>query len=65
MFDTNRIAVGDQLTARFQGQSYGGRLEAGYRYAVAPMVGVIPYAAVQVQTDVAATLTRAASLIMN
>jgi outer membrane autotransporter protein len=42
--------VGDQLTARFQGQSYGGRLEAGYRYAVAPMVGVIPYAAVQVQS---------------
>ena len=49
MFDTNRIAVGDQLTARFQGQSYGGRLEAN-RYAVAPMVGVIPNAAVQVQS---------------
>jgi fibronectin-binding autotransporter adhesin len=47
-FDTNRIApFGDQLTARFQGQSYGGRLEAGYRYAVAPMLGVIPYAALQ------------------
>jgi outer membrane autotransporter protein len=50
-FDTNRFTpFGDQLTARFQGQSYGGRLEAGYRYAVAPMVGVIPYAAVQVQS---------------
>jgi uncharacterized protein with beta-barrel porin domain len=42
-FDTNRFAAfGDQLTARFQGQSYGGRLEAGYRYAVAPAIGVIP-----------------------
>ena len=34
-FTTNRIAVGDQLTASFQGQSYAARGEVGYRYAVA------------------------------
>ena len=34
-FTTNRTALGDQLTANFQGQSYGVRLEGGYRYAVA------------------------------
>ena len=48
-FTTNRNAFGDQLTARFDGQSYGGRLEGGYRYAVMPTVGVTPYAAVQTQ----------------
>ena len=50
-FSTNRTALGDDITARFAGQSYGGRLEAGYRYAV-PMVGaagVTPYAAIQTQ----------------
>jgi uncharacterized protein with beta-barrel porin domain len=62
---TNRIALGDQLTASFNAQSYGGRLEAGYRYAVpAPslpspasggglgwgLIGITPYAAVQVQS---------------
>jgi autotransporter-associated beta strand protein len=51
-FTTNRTALGDQLTARFQGQSYGARLEGGYRFA-APVgherVGVTPYAAVQAQ----------------
>ncbi|HEX4408439.1 MAG TPA: autotransporter domain-containing protein [Xanthobacteraceae bacterium] len=46
---TNRIApLGDQLTARFDAQSYGARLEAGYRYGMMP-VGVTPYAAVQTQ----------------
>ncbi len=30
-FDTNRTALGDQLHANFGGQSYGGRLEEGYR----------------------------------
>ncbi len=49
-FTTNRTALGDQLTARFQGQSYGGRVEAGYRYAAAPMIGVSPYAALQAQS---------------
>jgi autotransporter-associated beta strand protein len=52
-FTTNRTAfAGDQLTARFQGQSYAARLEGGYRFAV-PMdrnaIGVIPYAAIQAQ----------------
>ena len=47
---TNRIApLGDQLTAAFDAQSYGGRLETGYRYAVQPLAGVTPYAALQTQ----------------
>ena len=51
-FTTNRIAVGDDLTANFQGQSYAARGEAGYRYALpvtGTIVGVTPYAALQVQ----------------
>jgi autotransporter-associated beta strand protein len=52
-FTTNRTALGDQLTARFDGQSYAARAEAGYRYPVAPvsgaLVGVTPYAALQAQ----------------
>lgn len=51
-FTTNRTALGDQLTARFNGQSYGARVEAGYRYAMpvnAAIVGVTPYAALQSQ----------------
>jgi uncharacterized protein with beta-barrel porin domain len=51
-FTTDRIALGDDLTARFQGQSYAARGEVGYRYAV-PMtgflIGVTPYAALQAQ----------------
>ena len=51
-FSTNRSALGDDITARFAGQSYGGRLEAGYRYA-APVAGATagatPYAAIQTQ----------------
>jgi len=51
-FSTNRTALGDDLTANFAGQSYGGRLETGYRFG-APMggtvVGVTPYAAIQTQ----------------
>ena len=51
-FNTNRTALADQLTARFQGQSYAARLEGGYRVAV-PMssgaVGVTPYGAIQAQ----------------
>lgn len=47
---TDRVAFGDALTARFDGQSYAGRLEAGYRNVV-PFtgLGVAPYAAVQTQ----------------
>jgi uncharacterized protein with beta-barrel porin domain len=51
-FTTNRTAMGDQLTASFQGQSYSARLEGGYRFAV-PVnrnaIGLTPYAAIQVQ----------------
>ena len=38
-----------QLTANFVGQSYGARLESGYRFGVLPTLGVTPYAAVQAQ----------------
>ncbi len=48
-FNTNRSALGDALTATFTGQSYGGRLEGGYRFGVLPTLGVTPYAAVQAQ----------------
>jgi uncharacterized protein with beta-barrel porin domain len=50
---TNRIVLGDQLTASFNAQSYGGRVEAGYRYAVPvnkTLIGVTPYAALQAQS---------------
>ena len=48
-FITNRSALGDQLTANFDGQSYGGRIEGGYRYFVLPALGVTPYGALQAQ----------------
>ncbi len=51
-FTTNRIAMSDQLTARFQGQSYSARLEGGYRFAVPAdhnAIGFTPYAAIQAQ----------------
>lgn len=46
---TNRATMGDILNANFDGQSYGGRVEGGYRFAVLPTLGVSPYAAVQAQ----------------
>ena len=50
---TNRIAVGDVLTAGFDAQGYGGRLEGGYRYgmgAFGPAAsGITPYVALQTQ----------------
>ncbi len=47
--NTDRFApLGDHLTARFDAQSYGARLEGGYRYGMAA-VGVTPYAALQAQ----------------
>jgi hypothetical protein len=46
---TDRFAAGDQLRANFDAQSYGGRAEAGYRFAVFPTLGVTPYLAAQVQ----------------
>ncbi len=51
-FTTNRIALGDSLSANFNGQSYGGRFEGGYRYGMpvaGGIVGVTPYAALQSQ----------------
>ena len=46
---TSRAAMADILTASFEAQSYGARIEGGYRYAVLPTLGVSPYAAVQAQ----------------
>ena len=47
---TDRFApIGDHLTADFKAQSYGGRVETGYRFGT-PIVGVTPYAAVQAQS---------------
>ena len=47
---TDRIAFADDhLTAKFNAQSYGGRLEGGYRFAT-PYLGITPYAAIQAQS---------------
>jgi uncharacterized protein with beta-barrel porin domain len=46
---TDRTAAGDHLTAQFAAQSYGGRIEGGYRLATA-FGGVSPYAAAQLQS---------------
>jgi outer membrane autotransporter protein len=46
---TDRIAFGDHLTASFNAQSYGGRLEGGYRFGT-PYGGITPYAAIQAQS---------------
>jgi autotransporter-associated beta strand protein len=51
-FTTDRTALGDQLSAKFQGQDYAGRIEGGYRYALPvsdASFGLTPYAAVQSQ----------------
>src|SRR6185437_4538544 len=48
-FTTGRTALGDQLTANFVGQTYGARLESGYRVGVLPTLGVTPYGALQFQ----------------
>jgi autotransporter-associated beta strand protein len=48
-FSTGRSALGDQLNANFDGQSYGARLEGGYRVAALSTFGVTPYGAVQFQ----------------
>ncbi len=50
---TSRFALGDDLTANFTAQSYGARVEGGYRYATTlnnVPFGVTPYAALRVQT---------------
>jgi outer membrane autotransporter protein len=47
---TDRFAAfGDHLTADFKAQSFGGRVESGYRFGT-PIVGITPYAAVQAQS---------------
>jgi autotransporter-associated beta strand protein len=47
---TDRFAfAGDHLTASFNAQSFGGRVEGGYRFGVS-IGGITPYAAVQVQS---------------
>jgi outer membrane autotransporter protein len=46
---TDRLAFGDHLTANFNAQSYGGRLEGGYRFAT-PYGGITSYAAIQAQS---------------
>jgi uncharacterized protein with beta-barrel porin domain len=50
---TDRFAfAGDHLTARFNAQSFGARVEGGYRFVPAGPtgVGVTPYAALQAQS---------------
>ena len=46
---TDCFAVGDHLTANFNAQSYGGRIESGYRFATI-YGGITPYAAIQAQS---------------
>jgi uncharacterized protein with beta-barrel porin domain len=46
---TNRVALGDRLTANFLAQGYGARVEAGYRYAAVPALGISPFIALQAQ----------------
>jgi uncharacterized protein with beta-barrel porin domain len=47
---TDRFAAfGDHLAASFNAQSFGGRVEGGYRFAT-PAGGIAPYAAVQAQS---------------
>jgi autotransporter-associated beta strand protein len=47
---TDRFAfAGDHLTASFNAQSFGGRVESGYRFATV-YGGLTPYAAIQSQT---------------
>jgi uncharacterized protein with beta-barrel porin domain len=45
---TDRLAVFDHLTANFNAQSYGGRLEGGYSFGT-PYSGFTPYAAIEGQ----------------
>jgi autotransporter-associated beta strand protein len=46
---TDRVALDDHLTANFNAQSYGGRVEGGYRFGM-PYGGIAPYAAIQAQS---------------
>jgi len=47
---TSRTAfAGDRLSSSFNAQSYGARVESGYRYGLWQSVGVTPYGALQAQ----------------
>ena len=46
---TDRFAVGDHLSANFNAQSYGGRVEGGFRFATW-YGGITPFAAIQAQS---------------
>jgi autotransporter-associated beta strand protein len=49
---TDRSALGDQLTAKFDAQDFGGRIEVGYRFNLPTpeaAIAVTPYAALQMQ----------------
>jgi autotransporter-associated beta strand protein len=46
--NTSRFAVDEHLTANFNAQSYGGRLEGGYKFGT-PYSGITPYAAIEGQ----------------
>jgi outer membrane autotransporter protein len=47
--DISRNTISEHLTADFAAQSYGGRIEGGYRFASFGPGSVTPYAAIQVQ----------------
>ncbi len=56
---TDRLApFGNQLTAKFDAQTVGGRIEGGYRFAT-PIGGFTPYAAAQAQAFRTPTYTEA------
>jgi outer membrane autotransporter protein len=46
---TVTIAGNDTLSASYNAQNFGGRLEAGYRIGARTALGIIPYGAVQAQ----------------
>ncbi|MBI1204791.1 MAG: autotransporter domain-containing protein [Rhodopseudomonas sp.] len=46
---TVTVSGSDRLTADFNGQSFAGRLESGYRFTTA-IAGITPYAAVEAQS---------------
>lgn len=48
-FNTTRFASGDDIAAKYNAESYGGRLETGYGFAISPRSGLAPYAALQLQ----------------
>ena len=54
MSTTRTSAAFDQLTANFNAQSYGGRVETGYRVG-SPVAAVTPYGAIQSQAFVTPT----------